>query len=157
MSTGEGGRLQQMAAQIEELDQVIESLRAQVQRLRVEKRDVEEAIDAIDSLDEGDEVQVPLGGGAYVRAAIENMDGIIVGIGAGYAAEREEADAVAVLETKAERLQEQIDETNEAIADLEAQGEELSAQAQQEYAELAARQQQAVGGGAPGPDLGGDA
>jgi prefoldin subunit 5 len=59
-----------------------------------------------------------------------------------------------VLETKAERLHEQIDEANDAIADLEAQGEELSAQAQQEYAELAARQQQA--GGGPGPDLGGE-
>lgn len=156
MSAGEGGRLQQMAAQIEELDQVVESLRAQVQRLRVEQNAVESAIDAVESLDDGDEVQVPLGGGAYVRAAIEDMDAIIVELGGDYAAEREEAQAIEVLESKAERLQDQIDEANDAIADLEAQGEELSAQAQQEYAELAARQQQAAGGSGPGPDLGGN-
>lgn len=151
MSTGGEGRLQQVAAQMQELDQVIEALRTQVQRLRAEQRDVEGAIDAIETLDSGDEVQVPLGGGAYVHAAIEDMDAVIVGIGGGYAAERDEGDAVGVLEGKVERLQSEIDEAAEAIADLEAQGEELSVQAQQEYAELAARQQQAAGGQ---PDLG---
>ncbi|MFB6352753.1 MAG: prefoldin subunit alpha [Halobacteriales archaeon] len=149
---GDQARLQQMAAQKEELDQVIEVLQAQVERMRAEQREIEEAIEAIESLDSGDEVQVPLGGGAYVRAAIEDLDEIIVELGAGYAAEREESEAIAVLEGKVDRLDEQIDEAQEAITDLEAQGEELSAQAQQEYAELAARQQQ--GGG--GLDLGGN-
>ena len=149
---GDEGRLQQMAAQMQELDQVIDVLTAQVQRMRAERTEIREAIDAIESLDDGDEVQVPLGGGAYVRAAIEDMDAVIVGLGAGYAAERDEAEAVEVLEGKADRLDEQIEEAQDAITDLEAQGEELSAQAQQEYAELAARQQQSAGGG---PDLGG--
>jgi prefoldin alpha subunit len=154
VSAGEEGRLQQMAAQMQELDQVIEVLTAQVQRMRAERTEIKEAIDAIESLDDGDEVQVPLGGGAYVRAAIEDMDAVIVGLGAGYAAERDEAAAVEVLEGKADRLDEQIDEAQAAITDLEAQGEELSAQAQQEYAELAARQQQAGSGlsGLGGPE-----
>lgn len=150
---GDSGRLQEMAAQMEEIDQVVESLRAQVQRMRAEKAEIQAAVDAIGSLDNGDEVQVPLGGGAYVRAAIEDLDSIIVELGADYAAERDEAAAVEALEAKAERLEDEIDEATDAIADLEAQGEEISAQAQQEYAELAARQQQA--GGGPGPDLGG--
>lgn len=152
---GDEGRLQQMAAQKEEIDQVVEALRTQVERMRAEKAEIDEAIDAIESLDTGDVVQVPVGGDAYVQAAIDDIDAVIVGVGGGYAAEREEAEAIDVLESKADRLDEEIDEANEAIADLEAQGEELSAQAQQEYAELAARQQEAAGGG-PGPDLGGD-
>ena len=96
---------------------------------------------------------MPVGGDAYVEAAIEDIDSVIVGLGAGYSAERDQKAAVEALEAKVERLQDQIDEATDAIADLEAQGEEISAQAQQEYAELAARQQQA-GGGPPGPDLG---
>ena len=156
MSADEGARLQQMAAQMEELDQILAVLRNQVQRLRAERTALEETVEAIESLDEGDTVQVPLGGGAYVRAAIEDMDAIIVGLGAGYAAEREEGDAIAVLETRIEQLEGDIDEVQAAIADVEAQGEELGAQAQQEYAELAARQQQAGRQGGAGPELGGD-
>lgn len=155
---GDEARLQQMAAQIEELDQILTVLRNQVQRLRDDRRELRETIEAIESLDEGDTVQVPLGGGTFVRAAIEDLDGLIVSVGAGYAAERSEAEAVAVLETRLEQLEAEIEEAEAAIADLEAQGEELGAQAQQEYAELAARQQQAAGDGPTGgPDLGDDA
>ncbi len=153
---GDGGRLQQMAAQKEEIDQVIEALRNQVERMRAEKGDIEDAVDAIQDLENGDTVQVPVGGDAYVRAAIDDIDAVIVGLGGGYAAERDQESAVEVLEDKVERLEEQIEEATDAIADLEAQGEELSAQAQQEYAELAARQQQQAGGGPGQPDLGGD-
>jgi len=156
---GGGGdqRLQQMAAQKEEIDQVIEALRNQVERMRAERAEIQDAVDAIVDLENGDTVQVPVGGDAYVRAAIDDIDAVIVGLGGGYAAERDQDSAVEVLEGKAERLQEQLDEATDAIADLEAQGEELSAQAQQEYAELAARQQQQAGGGPGEPDLGGDA
>lgn len=150
----DAGRLQQMAAQKEEIDQVIEALRNQVQRMRAEQTELEEAMEAIQELEDGDTVQVPVGGDAYVQAAIEDIDAVIVGLGGGYSAEREQDAAVEVLETKVERLQEQLDEATEAIADLEAQGEQISAQAQQEYAELAARQQQSAVGGPPGPDLG---
>jgi len=156
VSIPDEGRLQQMAAQLQELDQVIDVLRSQVQRMRLEQAELRDAVEAIESLDDGDEVQVPLGGGAFVRAAIEDMDAVIVGLGAGYAAERGEAEAVELLEGQAERLQSEIDEATDAIADLEAQGEELGAQAQQEYTALAARQQQAAGGGLTGANLGGN-
>lgn len=150
----DGGRLQQMAAQKQEIDQVIEALRNQVERMRAEQTEIEEAMEAIQDLEDGDTVQVPVGGDAYIQAAIGDLDAVIVGLGGGYAVERQQDDAVEVLENKVDRLQEQIDEATEAIADLEAQGEEISAQAQQEYAELAARQQQSAGGGPPDPDLG---
>jgi prefoldin alpha subunit len=143
-----------MAAQKEEIDQVIEALRNQVQRMRAEQTELEEAMDAIEDLEDGDTVQVPVGGDTYVQAAIEDIDAVIVGVGGGYAAERGQAEAVDLLEEKVDRLQEQLDEATDAIADLEAQGEQISAQAQQEYAELAARQQQSAGGGPPDPDLG---
>jgi prefoldin alpha subunit len=140
---GDEARLQQMAAQKEEIEQVTEALRNQVERMRVEQTEIEQAIDAIESLESGDVVQVPVGGEAYIQASIQDLDAVIVALGGGYAAEREQEDAVEVLEDKVDRLQEEIDEATDAIADLEAQGEEISAQAQQEYAQLAARQQEA--------------
>jgi prefoldin alpha subunit len=151
---GDEARLQQMAAQKEEIEQVTEALRNQVERMRAEQTEIEDAMEAIESLETGDVVQVPVGGEAYLQASIEDMDAIIIALGGGYAAERDQPEAVKVLEDKVDRLQEEIDEATDAIADLEAQGEEISAQAQQEYAQLAARQEEAGRDGSA--DLGGN-
>jgi len=151
---GDEARLQQMAAQKEEIEQVTEALRSQVERMRAEQTEIEDAIEAIESLETGDVVQVPVGGEAYLQASIEDMDAIIIALGGGFAAERDQPEAVEVLEDKVDRLQEEIDEATDAIADLEAQGEEISAQAQQEYAQLAARQEEAGRDGSA--DLGGN-
>jgi prefoldin alpha subunit len=151
---GDEARLQQMAAQKEEIEQVTEALRSQVERMRAEQTEIEDAIEAIESLETGDVVQVPVGGEAYLQASIEDMDAIIIALGGGFAAERDQPEAVEVLEDKVDRLQEEIDEATDAIADLEAQGEEISAQAQQEYAQLAARQEEAGRDGSV--DLGGN-
>jgi len=151
---GDEARLQQMAAQKEEIEQVTEALRSQVERMRAEQTEIEDAMEAIESLETGDVVQVPVGGEAYLQASIEDMDAIIIALGGGFAAERDQPEAVEVLEDKVDRLQEEIDEATDAIADLEAQGEEISAQAQQEYAQLAARQEEAGRDGSA--DLGGN-
>ena len=144
-------QLQQLSQQLQELEEQIEGLQANVEAVQQEKTNVDEAIDAIQTLETGSTVQMPLGGGAYLRTTIENIDEVIVELGADYAAEFEEADAVDALENKKERLDEQIDELNEEIAELETESSELEQQAQQLQQQAMQQQMQQMGQG-QGPD-----
>ena len=62
-------------------------------------------------------MQVPLGGGAYVRATVDDVDEVIVSIGADYAAERERDGAVELLGERKDNIDERIQELNEAVAE----------------------------------------
>lgn len=146
--SGADQELQALSQQLEQVESQLEALHTEVQHIRGQQAEIDEAIDAIDSLDSGSTVQVPVGGGAYITATVDNIDEVIVDIGADYAAERSEADAVDLLEAKKDQLDERIEELNEAIAQLESQGEELGQEAEQRLQQL--RQQQAQGGQLPG-------
>jgi prefoldin alpha subunit len=76
-------------------------------------------------------VQVPLGGGAHVRAEVQSLDEIVVELGGGYAAERDEESAVAALERKQDTLDERISDVEDEISELEAESAELEQKAQQ--------------------------
>ena len=153
MSGGEE-ELQQLSQQLQAVESQLESLQVQIQTLRARRGDIEEAIEAIETLETGSTVQVPLGGGAYVRATIDDVDEVLVGIGADYAAEREQEGAISLLEERKEQVGDRIEELNEAVAQLEAQGEELSQEAQQRLQRLQAERGGGLGGaGGPGGGL----
>jgi prefoldin alpha subunit len=126
----------------------LEALHREVQNLRARKADIDDAIEAVETLDSGSTVQVPIGGGAYVRATVDDIDEVIVGLGGGYATERTEDVALEVLDDRKDRIDDRIEEVNEIIAELEAQGQELGQEAQQRLQQL--RQEQAQGGNLPG-------
>ena len=147
MSGGEE-ELQQLSQQIQAVESQLESLQREAQQLRGEQADIEEAIEAIESLETGSSVQVPVGGGAYVRATIEDIDEVIVSIGAEYAAEREQDGAIDLLRERKDNVGDRIEEVNDAVSQLEAQGEELSQEAQQRLQRLQA--ERAGGGGIGG-------
>ena len=140
--------LQALSQQLQQVESQLEALHTEVQHIRGQQSEIDEAIDAIGSVESGSTVQVPVGGGAYVSATIENIDEVIVEIGSDYAAERTESAAVALLETKKGHLDDRIEELQEAIATLEAQGEELGQEAEQRLQQL--QQAQGQGGGLPG-------
>ena len=146
MSGGEE-ELQQLSQQIQAVESQLESIQREIQNLRNRQSDVDEAIEAIESLETGSTVQVPVGGGAYVRATIDDVDEVIVEVGADYAAERGQAGAVSLLEARKDNIDDRIEALNEAVAQLEAQGEELSQEAQERLQRLQAQQ---GGGGLPG-------
>jgi len=147
MSGGEE-ELQQLSQQIQAVESQLESLQREAQQLRGEQADIEEAIEAIESLETGSSVQVPVGGGAYVRATIDDIDEVIVSIGAEYAAEREQDGAIDLLRERKDNVGDRIEEVNDAVSQLEAQGEELSQEAQQRLQRLQA--ERAGGGGIGG-------
>jgi prefoldin alpha subunit len=143
-----GGEMQEVSQQIEQIEQGIEAVEAEIQAVRDEQTDIDEAIDAIEGLETGSTVQVPIGGGAYVRATIQDIDEVIVGLGADYAAEAEHEDAVDLLEQQRDQLDERITELNEELAELETEEEQLNQRAQQ----LQQQQMQQGMGGLGGGD-----
>jgi prefoldin alpha subunit len=151
MSGGEE-ELQQLSQQLQAVESQLESLQVEIQNLRTRQRDIDEAIEAIDALETGSTVQVPVGGGAYVRATIDDVDEVIVGIGADYAAERDQDGAVSLLSERKDNIDDRLSELTDAVAQLESQGEELSQEAQQRLQRLQAERGGlgGAGGGLPG-------
>jgi prefoldin alpha subunit len=139
---GDNPQLQKLAQQLEELEQRREALQAEVETLRAQKRNVNEAIEAIEELETDSTVQVPVGGGAYVRAEIENIDEVVVDLGGGYAAERGQDGAVSTLESKQVTIDDRIGEVRSEIAQLETESEELEERAQQLQAQQMQQMQQ---------------
>ena len=150
---GGGGELQALSQELQELQQQIEFLEEEIESVRAEQREIDDAVEALDALETGSTVQVPLGGGAYVRAELLDLDEVVVEIGGDYAVEREEEGAVETLERKRETLDDRIDELNEEIAAFEAESDELESRAQQLQQQQMQQQMQGMQGmGGEAPD-----
>lgn len=141
MSVGGNPQMQELAEQLEALEEQQDVLEAEVESLTAEKAAIGEAIDAIESLDDGDTVQVPLGGGAYVRATIDEIDEIVVELGADYAAQRDQDGATETLESKRDTIDSRIEEIREEIAEIESETDQLRQRAEQLQAQQLQQQQ----------------
>jgi prefoldin alpha subunit len=141
---GGGGQqqLQQLSQELEAIDEEIAELESEVQRLRTRQTEIDEAVEAIETLDSGSTVQVPLGGGAYLRAEIQDIDEVIVDLGGGYAAEQEQDGAVDALERKKGVLDDRIEDVQGEISELEAESDEIEQQAQQMQQQMQQQQMQ---------------
>ena len=117
--------LQALSEQLQQLQETIEVLQGTIEGIRAERSAVQEAIDAIETLESGSTIQVPLGGGAYVRATVEDIDDVIVELGDQYGAAFERTDATDALSRKQERLDERIEEVTDRIGELEANRTQL--------------------------------
>lgn len=141
MMGGGQQQLQQLSQELQALDEEIEALEVEIDDHREEQSDIDDAIEAIETLDSGSTVQVPLGGGAYVRAEVQDIDEIIVSLGGNYSAEQSEEDAIDVLGRKRDALDDRIEETQEEVDELESESQELEQQAQQMQQQMQQMQQ----------------
>ncbi len=142
MMGGGQQQLQQLSQEIEAIDEEITELEDEIQDLRDRQSDIDEAVEAIETLDSGSTVQVPLGGGAYLRAEVQDIDEVIVDLGGGYAAEQNQGDAVEALERKRDILDDRIDDVQAEIDELESESAELEEQAQQMQQQMQQQQMQ---------------
>lgn len=117
-------QLQAIQAQANELTREREALRSTLQDLRG-------AVRALERLERGSTVQVPLGGSAYVRAEIKEIDEVIVSIGGGFSAERPRDGAISTLEERSSVVEGRIESITEQLAELESEGAELERHLQQ--------------------------
>jgi len=145
---GGGGRqqLQQLAETIQALDRERQALEGDIDDLRDRQRAIDEAIDGIETLESGSIVQVPLGGGAYVRAEVQDIDEVVVDLGGDYAAEREQEGAIESLEAKRGRLDDRIAEVEEEVDEIEQESAELEQRAQQAQQQMQQQQMQQMQG-----------
>ncbi len=149
MSLGGGGsrqELQELSSEIQALEEEREGLETELEGLRAQKLDIDDAIEALENLETGSIVQVPLGGGAFVRAEVQDVDEAIVNLGGGYAAERDQEGAVESLESKKDMIDDRIDEVNEQIREVEAESEQLEQRAQQVQQQALQQQMGGQGG-----------
>ena len=137
MSLGGGGnpQMQELASRLEELEQQREALEAEIESIEQTKRDTDEAIEALEELETGSTVQVPLGGGAFVRAEIEDIEEVTVDLGADYAAERGREGAIETLEKKKDTLDDRIAELRSDITEVDSQTDQLEAEMEQARAQ----------------------
>ncbi len=144
MSLGGGGnqQLQELAQELEAIEEQREALQTEIEGLRDQKTEIDEAIEAAEELESGSTVQVPLGGDAYVRAEIADIDEIVVDLGGGYAAERDQDGAIDSLEAKKDTIDDRIEEIQADVAELESESEELEERAQQMQAQQMQQLQQ---------------
>ena len=142
MMGGGQQQLQQLSQELQAIDEEIETLQAEIDDLQTEQAAIDDAIEAIDTLDTGSTVQMPLGGGAYVRAEVQDIDEIIVDLGGDFAAEQEADDAADALRTKQEVLDDRIDEVRAEVGELEDESSELEQQAQQMQQQMQQQQMQ---------------
>jgi prefoldin alpha subunit len=147
MMGGGQQQLQQLSQELQALDEEIEALEEEIAEFREEQSDIDDAVEAIETLDSGSTVQVPLGGGAYLRAEVQDIDEVIVDLGGGYAAEQDQDDAVDALERKRDILDDRIDNVQDEIDELEAESEEIEQQAQQMQQQMQQQQMQQMGQG----------
>ena len=145
---GGGGQqqLQQLSQELQAIDEEIETLQAEIDDLQTEQAEIDDAVEAIDTLDTGSTVQMPLGGGAYIRAEVQDIDEIIVDLGGDFAAEQEADDAADALRTKQEVLDDRIDEVRAEVGELEDESSELEQQAQQMQQQMQQQQMQQMQG-----------
>ncbi|MFB6302671.1 MAG: prefoldin subunit alpha [Haloferacaceae archaeon] len=143
MNAGGGQQqLQQLQQALEVIEGEIAELKAEVEGFREEQQAIDEAIEAIGVLDTGSTIQVPLGGGAYVRAEVQDIDEIIVSLGGGYAAGQPQDDAIDALERKRDALDDRIEDVQEEISELEDESEELEEQLEGLQGQLQQQQMQ---------------
>ncbi|MWV65761.1 prefoldin subunit alpha [Halorubrum sp. JWXQ-INN 858] len=135
-------QLQQLSQELQALDEEIETLEGEIDDLRAEQADIDEAVEAIETIDTGSTVQVPLGGGAYVRAEVQDIDEVIVSLGGNYAAEQEQDDAIDVLRRKQQALDDRIAETQGDVDELESESQQIEQQAQQMQQQMQQQQMQ---------------
>ena len=128
--------------ELEAIEEQREAIEAEIQSLRTEQTEIDEAIEAIQTLESGSTVQVPVGGDAYIRAEIADIDEVVVSLGGGYAAERDQDGAVDSLESKQDTIDGRIEELQEQVSDLETESEELEERAQQMQAQQMQQLQQ---------------
>lgn len=141
--------LQDLSQQLQAVEDQLEALEGQMQQLQSTKQDIDEAIEALETLETGSNVQVPVGGGAYVNATIEDIDEVIVSIGGGYASEQNQSKAISLLDDRKDLIDEQISEVTSAISELEEQGQQLGQRAQQQLQQQQQQRQNQPGPGGP--------
>jgi prefoldin alpha subunit len=84
------------------------------------------------------ETLIPIGGGNYIRAQLQDVKSVVIGIGAGYSCEKSLDDALVEIDSRIKKGQEQANTVQGQYMQISSRLEQLQARIDQLYAQLEA-------------------
>jgi len=121
--------LEKLIYEFQFLKGIIENIQQRIDLVNATMAEMQVAISTFEGLSiekVGSSMLVPIGGGSYVKTSLENLDKIVVGIGADVAVEKTLAEAkedfqkrVFELEKADKSLQQQFDEASMKLSSLQ--------------------------------------
>ena len=108
--------IQRQLYQIEIYKQQINKLQEELGRIELLKLEILKSIESMEGLKQSKEVLVPLGGGVFVRAVVEDRDKVIVNVGADVFVEKSIDETIEDLKGSSEELNRAESRIKEQIA-----------------------------------------
>jgi len=125
--------LSQYMYQIEQYKEQLNQLDMQAQYLQAAVMDYNKAKIALEQLEKIDkevDMLVPIGGGTFLDAKINNSSKVLINIGSGVVAEKKNEDAIKKIDERLKELEKTQNRLNEMIEQVQKQAEDVSEKAQ---------------------------
>ena len=114
MASKDEEELQKLSIEMRLLEQTAEALQSRMTMVNTAANDLMYAQATLEGLEkeaEKSEILVPIGGTSYIRAKLDNLDQVIVGMGAGVSVEKTREEAKEIIKKRLEDL----DKTRKSI------------------------------------------
>ena len=114
MASKDEEELQKLSIEMRLLEQTAEALQSRMTMVNTAANDLLYAQATLEGLEkeaEKSEILVPIGGTSYIRAKLDNLDQVIVGMGAGVSVEKTREEAKEIIKKRLEDL----DKTRKSI------------------------------------------
>jgi len=108
--------IQRQLYQIEVYKQQINKLQEELGRIELLKLEILKSIESMEGLKESKEILVPLGGGVFVKAVVQDTQRVIVNVGADVFVEKSMEESIADLKKTSEELNEAENKIKEQMA-----------------------------------------
>lgn len=114
MASKDEEELQKLSIEMRLLEQTAEALQSRMTMVNTAANDLMYAQATLEGLEkeaEKSEILVPIGGTSYIRAKLDNLDEVVVGMGAGVSVEKTREEAKEIIKKRLEDL----DKTRKSI------------------------------------------
>lgn len=124
---------QELAINIQILQEQARIIASNVERLTIYLQELNTSkttLEGLQTLKKGDEILVPIGASSFIRARIEDTEGVIVGVGANVSMDRTVEEATTNVQERITFVESKIRENQETYVKIAQKLDELSAEAQ---------------------------
>jgi len=137
-------KMRKLSVELRFLEQTAETIQSRINMINAVLTDLAYAgmaLEGIEKEKENAELLVPIGGSSYIKAKLENIDKVVVGMGAGVSVEKTLQEAKEIIKKRRENLeksslslQQQLSQVIDKINEDREQFESLLAQMREEKA-----------------------
>ena len=98
------------------------------------------AVDALDRVEVGQEIMVPIGSGSFIHATLASKEKVVLNVGAGVHIEKDAAEAKEILKVRKAEVQEGSRKLNEVLSKIDQEMQKIQTVMQQFEESAAAHQ-----------------